>query len=1192
MTANSLKRPAGLAARLKRELKKLRAAYAGALRTQEGGTYEWLRDNYYLLDREGRSALKELRRTLPVSQEGEMPQVYLLCEKIAAVKTDSLEKTIRAKIGEYERPLATRELESLVLMLRAAFIHFAYTAIDKRGEDSAEIIGRSVTGLRALDSVDLDGIIETFSLIEKIFSEDPAGVYAGMDDKTRALYRRTCARIAQDESMDERDVAENILRHAEQAQDLRERHVGYYLFEEGGAHTLKKTRGHVFLSLRFLLPLAAAVSAAIWLGHWWLAFLIYLPFFEILRPITEYFAAKGVEPNLLPRMDIGDSIPACAKTIAVISALIPSADRAEKMGEKLTQLLLKNHHGDIKFCLLCDLKQASSPKKPEDGASVRALTRVVEKLNQSYDNKFLLLVRPRVKIETQNAYAGYERKRGAIGQLVQFIKGEDIRFLKKCGDLDFLREARYIIALDSDTELLMNAASGLVAAALHPLNTPEVDEKTGVVKRGYGIITPRVGTNLKSAGRTVFSRIMAGAGGITAYDTLAGDLYQDLFGQSIFAGKGLIDVDAFYKCMIHAFPDERVLSHDILEGAYLRTAFMSDIEVTDGCPPNAVSFMGRLHRWVRGDWQNLRWLFSKIPGPSGGKRQNPIGEIAKYMIADNLRRSLTAPVALVCVLVSFLIMDSAPYLAVTALLSAMAAPLFSSLHSLFSGGIQMLANRYYSRVMPAAMSAAAQALVLASMLFYTAFQQADAIIRALYRQFVSKKNLLEWTTAADLERRPNSFLGVIRACILPVIAGVLLMPVNSSFIKLAAVFAIVSPLVIYLTGRTSDGRQPQLSAEERERLKSYAAAMWRYYDELAGRGDHYLPPDNMQESPVHAVAHRTSPTNIGLMMLCVLAARDCGFIDTQTMVRRITQTLGSVEKLEKWNGNLLNWYDTKTLKPLTPRFVSTVDSGNFACCLIALCEGLREYRGEGEDIDPLCERLSVLAEETDLRPFYNERRKLFHIGYDLEEEKLSTSFYDLLMSEARMTSYFAVANRQVPKKHWGALVRTLAKEGTYSGPVSWTGTMFEYFMPHLLLPVYEDSLGFEALRFCVYCQRRRAKAKNAPFGCSESGFYAFDSEFNYQYKAHGIQRIGLKRRLNDEYVVSPYSSFLILPFLPHTALKNLRRLEKLGMTGRMCFYEAADYTKSRVGAGGYAIIKSYMAHHVGMSLIASVNALY
>lgn len=1183
--------PNRLCRQIERDLKSLHRAYKNAVDIRQGGTSEWLRDNFYLIEREGRAAKSELKHMDPIPHKGDLPEAYELCRAVAGCS--DLEGALRSAIEEYRRPLGIRELFALPLLLKAAFVHMACEAAVSAGEEQqTRKIGRAVSGLRELLNIDFDDIIAGYSEAEKILSQDPAEIYPQMDEETKGLYLADCARLAEKQGCSEEEIARRALERARSAKEERLRHVGFYLQDEQAARRLK-IRGTAFLTAFYLLGVLFSVLLGLLTKSVLAGILVFLPLLEALRPLLQYFATRGIPVRPMPKLDFGDTIPEDAPTLIVLSTLVPPPEKAGALSRRVEHLWRTNGRGAVGLCILADLRESDHLSGPEDKLALEALSRHVKNLNRQMDSRIILAVRPRTRIRTQGKFAGYERKRGAITQLVRYIKGENPEFRLLEGDKKFLRKVKYLIALDSDTELLMDSAARMVSAAAHPLNAPVVDEESRRVVSGYGILTPKMSTQLEAGSKTAFARIITGPAGITSYDTLTGDFYQDLFGESLFMGKGLIHVDAFYQCLSDTFEDERILSHDILEGGFLRVGFMSEIEMVDGCPATAAGYLSRMHRWVRGDWQNLPWL-RRHPLKSRPHYENPLPGLTRYMLFDNLRRSLTPAAALLTVIAAAFLPRVAGVLIAAALLGAAFSGIFAGLLSFIGGGIQLLARKYYSKVMPDAITSFAQALLMSVMLIRTGFLCADAILRTLYRLNISKKHLLEWTTAAEADSSRHGIWSVLRQNAPPyLVAGLLLLSPwgVGSTARLMALLILVCPFLMWGVSLERGQQRKPAVPPGGDKLRAWASAMWRFYDELCGKQDNYLPPDNIQETPTYAIAHRTSPTNIGLMLLSILTARDFGFIDTASMCIRISRTLDSVSRLERVDGNLLNWYDTRTLQPLRPRFVSVVDSGNFACSLIALYEGLCEYAGQDPAIPEICGRIRQELEQVNLRFLYNKRRKLFHIGFDVEKNELSSSYYDLFMSESRMTSYYAIATRQVPKRHWGALGRMLAREGSYAGPVSWTGTMFEYFMPHLLLPAPEGSLQREALSFCLYCQRRRGRQKNAPYGCSESGFYAFDSEFNYQYKAHGVQRLGLRRGLSDEYVVSPYSTFLTLSFSPSAALRNLREMEEMGMRGRFGFYEAADFTPQRTGSAGYRIVRSYMAHHVGMSLISISNYL-
>lgn len=1187
--------------RLHRQLDAIRGAYKKLIYSRESITkaYEWLFDNYYILEREGRQVIKELWKcnALPVSNGEISVRLHAgkLCEAAAgSIDARAIEHYIES--AQKIRPFESFELSVFGLMIRAALINGAAKACTDKMDDDVRLrlLSDAVKTLNFLTTFDFSQIVERQSCIEKILSEDPAGVYTKMDERSRALYRRRLAEIAIKRRVSEIDIAKKVIELAGKGKTPRERHVGYYILEKELESSRHTERGKVYLTLIWAIP--AFVSILTWLLFGaklkllWLPFILFLPVWEIVRPVLDYFILKGVPATFLPRLELEGVIPDDAPTLVVVSTLLTSPQKAEEFSKKLEQFYYSNGRGNIIFGILADLKEARLPELPEDKAMSTAAVKAIRTLNRKYGNRFCLFIRNRRYSPTQGKFSGWERKRGAIIELVRMIKGFKTSIATFEGDLSKLRNVKYIITLDADTGLVMDTAAEMVSAAHHPLNAPEIEN--GIVTKGYGILAPRIGVDLESAGVTPFSRIMAGCGGVTAYDNTSGDTYQDIFGEGIFTGKGIINVETFYKVLDSALPENRVLSHDILEGCYMRTGFLSDVELTDGFPSSPAPWFDRLHRWIRGDWQNIDFIKCRFKNG----RKNPFSTLSRFKLVDNLRRSVTPVVAFFClVAAAFCSLGLSILLITAAFLSLSGAGLWSAALAVAHGGPSMLSRKYHCRVMPQAVNSVAQGILNYLFLPCHAFIAADAAVRALWRRHTGKK-MLEWVTAAESESqkhvRQNAFLFNLKRFWTALAAGMaFLLLAPSPAAKITGAFFIIAPLIAWLSGRATPPLKDDLSDDDTETLRSYTAAMWRFYEDFVTKQDNYLPPDNFQEAPVTVLAHRTSPTNIGLLLLSTLAARDFKLIDGETMFERIDLTLSTIERMEKWNGHLYNWYDTRTLRPLHPAYVSTVDSGNLLCCLVALKEGLMDYKSEYDGWKEICARITKIEDETDLSALYNRHRRLFHIGYDVEKNELTEIYYDLLMSEARLTSYFAIAKRIAPKRHWGVLGRTLTRQNGYTGPVSWTGTMFEYMMPHLLLPVYEDSMAAEALRFAILCQKRRARDCSVPWGISESGFYSFDAALNYQYAAHGVQKLALKRGMDDEMVVSPYSTFLALPFDRQSGMRNLKRLEGLGLYGRCGFFEAADFTYKRTG-GHMGIVKSYMAHHVGMSIVAADNAFH
>ncbi|MCR4616246.1 MAG: hypothetical protein K5756_08885 [Clostridiales bacterium] len=1160
---------------IKREMKVIKRTYKNALRSDTVSKFgEWIIDNYYLISMVGDRAVKDLKGldSLKKNADG-LPLVFMLCLEMCRER-----KLLREKdIEEYfqDKNLTDTELSCLPVMLNCALISLVFKGCQRGREDGAEYIEFAIRQIQAMPDIDFAEILTNLSPLEKMLDSATAGVYGNTDEAGRNEYKRL---LKKSTAKRRSEIKDELVRIKELAAKRGTDIFNVLLSEQ------KHTRGVLLLITEAVLPVLLSVFSAVLMKNIWVAFVLFLPLWEVLRYPVDMIFMRGVAPSVIPRLELKNGVPEYAKTLITVSTLLPHCDKTKELKEHLAQLWLSNGDKNVKICLLADLKEAETPEKAEDKGDIDGAKRVIEELNKRFNGGFILAIRGRTFSETQGVFTGRERKRGAITQLISVIKGEKNTFKEFFGDISDIGDVKYILALDSDTDLPIDTVRPLVSAAIHPANRPVI--RKGRVNEGYGIFAPNAAVELYSDKVSAFTRYMAGNGGVTLYDNLASERYQDLFREGIFAGKGLIDVDAFYFVMKDALPEEKILSHDILEGGYLRTAFVSDVQVTDGFPKRQTGYFSRLERWTRGDWQNFGFIFSR----------NPLNGLSRYKLFDNLRRTLTPFAAMLGILISAAVpYPASAVIALICVMSAAGGNILSFIRSVINGGGDMIIRTYYSGALPEALDSAIRGILLIVMLPVSAYVSLSAIIRAMWRSLVSKRKLLEWTTAAQSDNSKGIMKNVI-ACLPNVIFTVFLMTFGGGFHKLLGILFLLDLPFALFSDRENKLKRRRPDYFMTEKLTSYAAAMWRYFTDNCTEENNWLPPDNVQETPVFRVARRTSPTNIGLTLLCIFAAHDFGFIGSEEMLSRLDKTISVVESLEKWNGNLFNWYNTETLKPLEPRYVSTVDSGNFLCCLTTLKQGLKEIKSNVAEIKDLTARIDKLMENCDILPMYNKRRKLFHIGFDVSTGKLSLSYYDLFMSEARMTSYFAVARGMAEKKHWGMLGRTLSKDGRYTGSVSWTGTMFEYFMPYLFLPAPAGTLGYEALRFCLRCQRRRVQnvrinGKRIPWGISESGFYSFDRQLNYQYKAHGVQKLGLKQGLNSELVISPYSVFLAMMMIPGDALKNLKYLENLGMSGRCGFYEAVDFTRDRTGGQDFAVVRSYMVHHVAMSMLSTLNVL-
>ncbi|MGH9482115.1 MAG: glucoamylase family protein, partial [Terriglobales bacterium] len=910
--------------------------------------------------------------------------------------------------------------------------------------------------------------------------------------------------------------------------------------------------------------------------------------------------------------------------MVVVPTLLTSAPTVDALLEHLEVLALGNLDRCIHFALLSDFADAATGTLPEDApilerasAGIVALNR---RLSPERGDLFFLFHRDRQWNAGERTWMGWERKRGKIEEFNRLLRGAaDTSFSTQIGVLELLPSVRYCITLDSDTRLPRDAARKLIGIASHPLNRPSLDRRLGRVTEGYGILQPRVSVTMSSAAGSLFARTYAGHTGVDPYTTAVSDVYQDLFDEGIYTGKGLYDVDAFVQALAGRVPDNALLSHDLFEGIYARVALVSDIEVVDDYPASVLAHARRQHRWVRGDWQILWWLLPFVPSRSGFRR-NRLPTIARWKILDNLRRSLLPPVTVAVLILGWTMLPGSPWAWTAAGLAALGFPLGACLAATLCGPGRDQSWLAFLRITGEDIQiAAARSALQLVFLANEAGERLHAIGVTLVRLGITRRRLLEWeTTAASAVRggtpRARAFFRGMRASPALAFAGLLLVTVvrpralgAAAPILLAWAFA---PWIALALSRPVPRRRSTLASADREYLMAVARRTWRFFEVFAGVENHGLPPDNVQtpaggDRPVSAagtalsaiseVAHRTSPTNIGMCLLATLAAHDLGIIDSATLLTRTEATLSAIEGLEKWQGHLLNWYDTRTLAPLSPGYVSTVDSGNLAGALLTLAAGLRLLS------PPLAARAEKLFEEMNFACLYDPRRQLFSIGYRLADAevpgRLDSSYYDLLASEARLASYLAIAKGDVPEAHWFHLGRLVTNIHGEPVLLSWSATMFEYLMPLLLMRSYPGTLLDESCCLAVLCQRDYAAARGAPWGISESAYNVVDHHGIYQYKAFGVPGLGLKRGLGDELVVAPYATALAAVVDPVASTANLRRLADAGLEAEYGMFEAIDYSDRETDTlaakppsrGG--IVHAYMAHHQGMILVALANAL-
>ena len=1205
-------------------------------------------------------------------------------------------------------------------------------------------ISTYISALRSIESISWKNFFDSTSIVEKKLQTDPYGTYEKMDFKSKDYYRHSIEKLARNFQVDEITLTEKALYLATRAKEEGKRayrtHVGYYIIDDGVKDLSNELNLHVKVNNKFseglyitinivctMMIVSAILAFSYILGAHFStgqlivsALLMIVPANEIVVALINWSVSKLKPIRHVPKIDLSEGIPDNKKTIIVIPAILPNAKRTEELMKQLEVSYLGNKDKNLYFALLGDFKDSKIEKTSDEEEIIEAGFKEALRMNNKYfsgEKHFFFLSRKRIYNPKEGVYMGKERKRGKLMEFMNLLRGEENHtFSVMSSYIGSLKDIKYIITLDADTFMPRDSAIKLVGAMSHILNRACV--KNNFVKHGYGIMQPKVSISLESKDKSDFSRIFAGEGGIDGYSIAYSDTYEDLFWEGSFTGKGIIDIDAFKEVLEGEIPDNTVLSHDLLEGAYAKCALVTDVEFIDNYPSSYESSCKRIHRWVRGDWQIFKWLFSK-----------KISVLSKWKIFDNLRRSLLAPVLLLSIILNLTFLNGSNQITFLCFLGAI-VPLVFTVTDFVVTPKNMIRGTFKSMQ---------QILLIISFIPYQAYLMADAILRTIYRMTISKKHRLQWQTAEDAERTTNNSLSSYsKRMWFSIFCGILVVVLALderfliSIINLPlAVLWIVSPYIAYYISIPVKGEVFKLKDEDKEYLRDNTRRIWAYYQDFVNEENNFLAPDNYQEQPYKGVAHRTSPTNIGMGLISNVVAYDLGYITLGEVIDRIELILDGMKKLEKCEGHFLNWYDTQSCEPLWPRYVSTVDSGNLLGYLWVINTTLEEYKNnplirlqeilalrdslkiigleglinkeslnkmEVKDYIPTLEKLLLKLEEIDIENeednekiywigktkkeiklkisyyqyfldgveklldnksikkapsieeflnhldeilgssgeefkeaiedkvnslkvlkermdnimldinnmmndmnfkfLYNNERGLFAIGYNLEENSLGNSYYDLLASESRATSFITIARGEVPSSHWFNLSRAMTNAFGGKSLVSWSGTMFEYFMPALIMKSYPNTLLQMTYDSVIKAQKNFTKTKEIPWGISESAYYQFDVADNYQYKAFGVPGIGLKRGLEDELVISPYSTLMSLPYSKDIGISNLRELEKNGAYGRYGFIEAIDYTPNRVSkmdsgedSNDSKDVRCYMVHHLGMSLMGLDNIL-
>jgi len=1277
-------------------------------------------------------------------------------------------------------------------------------------------ISNSIGSLRFLGTMDWQEFVETMSAVEQTLRQDPAGTYSQMDFATRDNYRHVIEKLAKQCTFTEVQVAEQALALALEHRDLaaggldeRTRHVGYYLIGKGLRLLEKRICARMsvreaFNSRARNAPLSTYLGAIIVftalfagalvrhadLADVNVALLVVIGVLgaigssQLALALVNLMANQLTRPHPLPRMHFDDGIPQDAQSIVVVPTLLVSPANVESLVEGLEVRYLANRDPHLRFCLLTDFVDAPAEHMPQDAQLVELASTRIAELNEKYGHAlkqdgvpvdgvartailrhepFLLLHRPRQWNAQESAWIGVERKRGKLADLNAFLRGgARDKFSAVVGDTYGLNHIRYVITLDTDTQLPRDAAARFIATMVHPLNRPQIDLQQRRVVEGYGILQPRVAAALPSENASRYEQLCGGEPGIDPYTRTVSDVYQDVFYEGSFVGKGIYDVDTFETVLAGRFPDNQILSHDLIEGCYLRAGLLSDAQLYEQYPGSYSDDVSRRHRWTRGDWQLAGWLFPSVRGATGKRETNPLTALSRWKLLDNLRRSVVPAVLTAMLLLSWAVLPS-PVFWTVAVLSAIFLPsLISAVWDLVEKPHDVVWRQHFSTSMKGTRLTFGHSILTAAFLPYEAYFSVDAIVRALWRMLVSRRHLLEWKPSGLVKSKgdlASQWRAMWFAPTLSVATGLLLALVRPDALPAALPVLLlwfVSPVISWWISLPIERPAARLESPQTVFLQTLARKTWSFFETFAGADDNWLAPDNMQEHPTRVVAHRTSPTNIGMALLANLTAWDFGFITAGQVLRRCEDTLRTMGRMERHQGHFYNWYDTVSLAPLHPMYISSVDSGNLAGHLLTLAPGLdglgdapiisgqafdglqitlrvvQEHATESSPAtraaidamqaelmpdklgdtatlpgavaalarlvaaadaivasmlpvgepnlqwwaDKLAEQCHAVHDDllelapwmaaaqspvfdtsltriptlrelagfamsasatSDLAPsererqqlvaaligrgserarryldqierlageargfanmnfrfLYNENTDLLAIGYNVSDRRLDASSYDLLASEVRLCSFVGIAQGQFPQEHWFALGRQLCIVGGEQLLLSWSGSMFEYLMPLLVMPTYPNTLLDQTYRSIVNAQIDYARQRDVPWGISESGYNTVDASMNYQYRAFGVPGTGMKRGLADDLVVAPYATMMGLMVHPEAAVENLQRMAALGFVGKYGFYEAIDYTPARVPRGqSFAIVKSFMAHHQGMGFLAMSYLLH
>ncbi|PZN92776.1 MAG: glycosyl transferase [Alphaproteobacteria bacterium] len=1135
---------------------------------------------------------------------------------------------LRLRDADNRSEMARRWLES-----QAAAAGTSITAIDTLAQTaliaSTASIRNVITSMRTIAETDWGDMVEAVSLPDRVLREGSA--FARMDFASRNLYRNALEELSRGSAYAEDAVATRAIALAEAR--LRDNFVdkdpGFYLIGPGrplleddigfvppvDSRLARRIRdggilfyiGVVMLAALLLVqaPLIGLQAAALppWLAVP-LLFAVLIMAIETATAIVNRVMATVLPPRIIPALEMKDGVPADLQTLVVVPILLGSNTRVHEEIAALEIHHLRTREDAVRYALLSDFGDAPSETLPGEAERLVEAHAAVAALNARHPTadgapRFLFLHRRRQYNPAERCWMGWERKRGKLHELNRLLRGAtDTSYYGPDGGSPAVPPGvRYVITLDADTQLPMGAARRMIGKMAHPLNRPRFDVAQRRVVAGYGIMQPRVTIALPvGRGPSAFEALAGGPAGIDPYAAAASDLYQDLIGEGSFTGKGIYEIDTFMASMEGRVPPNTMLSHDLFEGIHARAGLISDVEVVEDFPVRYDAAVRRQHRWVRGDWQLLPWILGRSRAPA-----ERLPGTGRAKMLDNLRRSLVAPSILLALLGGWFMPVAAAIAWLLGLLLLIAIPPLLPLPSLLLAPrprdvpLRAHVGVIGSEIRSAISHIALQLTTVADQ----AVRMVDAIVRTLARLAFTRRNLLEWTTAASASASPNpgvaqTYWFMARSLVLVGVAALLaiwLQPAIAPLVVPLALLWLAAPAIAWAISQPRPvATAPALDAAQRQRLEAIALQTWRFFTTHVTAEHNHLPPDNFQETPVPIVAGRTSPTNIGLYLLVVATARDRQWCPQAEALDRLQATFATLRRLALYRGHLFNWYDTRDLRVLEPAYVSAVDSGNLAGHLIALANLLDAWNNTAATA--LAAEARAMALAMDFAFLLDPERLLLSIGWSVADNRRDESCYDLLASEARLASLFAIAKGDIPARHWFRLGRSATTVGNSSVLISWSGSMFEYLMPSLLMRAPDGSLLETSNRHVIQRQREYAGEAGVPWGISESAYNARDREMTYQYSNFGVPGLGLKRGLSENLVIAPYATGLATMVDAGAALDNLAAIEAIGGRGEFGFYEAIDFTPARVPSGERgAVVRTYMAHHQGMALLAITNVL-